>query len=103
MNSNAVNINEIAALLRPFVELDPQRLEQISIYIDLLLKWNSRVNLTAVRRPEEMVQRHFGESFFAAARLLRRESEESIIDLGSGAGFPGLPIAMFAPQAEVTL
>ena len=94
---------QIAALLRPFIELDAGLLEQISIYIDLLLKWNSRVNLTAVRRPEEIVQRHFGESFFVAARLLSPQAEEWIIDLGSGAGFPGIPLAMFAPRATVTL
>ena len=94
---------QIAALLRPFIELDAKLLEQISIYIDLLLKWNSRVNLTAVRRAEDIVQRHFGESFFVAARMLSPQAGESIIDLGSGAGFPGIPLAMFAPRATVTL
>jgi 16S rRNA (guanine527-N7)-methyltransferase len=98
-----MNRNEIAALLRPFVELQPRQLDDISMYIDLLLKWNSRVNLTAVRKPEEMVQRHFGESFFVAARLLQPDDATSAIDLGSGAGFPGIPLAMFAPQARVTL
>src|SRR5215471_5708279 len=98
-----VNTSEIAALLRPFAGLDRKRLEQTSIYIDLILKWNSRVNLTAVRRREEIVMRHFGESFFVADRLLRPDTEESVIDLGSGSGFPGIPLAIFAPKAKVTL
>lgn len=73
------------------------------MYIDILRKWNARVNLTAIREEEEIVTRHFGESFFAAAHLLALDSTLSVIDLGSGAGFPGLPIAIYAPQAKVTL
>lgn len=95
--------HQLANLLRPFVKLDEQRLSQTSTYINLILKWNSRVNLTAVRRPEEIVTRHFGESFFVAARLLPSAESQSVIDLGSGAGFPGIPLAMLAPQAQVTL
>ncbi|HET9283452.1 MAG TPA: 16S rRNA (guanine(527)-N(7))-methyltransferase RsmG [Candidatus Angelobacter sp.] len=72
------------------------------MYIDLLLKWNARINLTAVRDPEEMVTRHFGESFFTAG-ILRPYSPVSLIDLGSGAGFPGVPLAMLLPEAKVTL
>jgi 16S rRNA (guanine527-N7)-methyltransferase len=98
-----VNTAEIAALLRPWAKLEQKQLQQILIYIDLILQWNARVNLTAVRRPEDIVARHFGESFFVAAQLLRPEAQESVIDLGSGAGFPGIPLAMFAPQAQVTL
>ena len=96
-------IGEISGLLRPFVELSKKQLADILIYINLLLKWNSRVNLTAVRSPKEIVRRHFGESFFAARYLLSGHDATTVIDLGSGAGFPGLPIAMFAPQTQVTL
>lgn len=92
----------IAGLLLPFAELSPEQLRQTSTYIDLLVKWNAKVNLTAVRTPEEIVTRHFGESFFAAARLLPQPGE-TVIDLGSGAGFPGLPLAILAPAAQVTL
>jgi 16S rRNA (guanine527-N7)-methyltransferase len=98
----------IAQLLEPYISLDEMRLRAISKYIDLLLKWNARVNLTAVRAPEEIVQRHFGESFFAANYLLSQSSRkkrpiENVIDLGSGAGFPGAPFAMLAPDVQVTL
>lgn len=99
-----MDIAAIAQLLEPFITLDETRLRAISKYIDLLLKWNARMNLTAIRMPEEMVQRHFGESFFAANYLLsQRLLEKSVIDLGSGAGFPGVPFAMLAPDVQVTL
>lgn len=79
------------------------RLRAISTYIDLLLKWNARINLTAIREPAEIVQRHFGESFFAAKYLLAQNWVETAIDLGSGAGFPGVPFAILAPDVQVTL
>jgi len=93
----------IAHLLEPFIELDETRLRAISTYIDLLLKWNARINLTAIREPGEIVQRHFGESLFAARHLLEQKLPETAIDLGSGAGFPGVPFALLAPEVHVTL
>ena len=99
----AVDTANIARLLEPFIHLDEQRLFAISKYIDLLLKWNARINLTAVRAPEEMVQRHFGESLFAARQLLAEGAVERAIDLGSGAGFPGVPLALLAFDTTVTL
>src|SRR5438067_8270353 len=100
----------IAAALAPFTtNLSPHQLQQISTYLDLLLKWNARINLTSVRDPQEILTRHFGESFFLAHQLfsddpMNRSSDEPIIfDLGSGAGFPGLPLAIYAPYARITL
>lgn len=95
--------HQLAILLQPFVALDESHLGKTLIYINLLLKWNSRVNLTAVRQPEDIVTRHFGESFFVAGHLLAADESRSVIDLGSGAGFPGIPIAMLHPQSRVTL
>lgn len=93
----------IAQLLEPYIQLDESRLSAISKYIDILTKWNARMNLTAIREPQEMVQRHFGESFFAANYLLAQKPVSSAIDLGSGAGFPGVPLAILAPEVQVTL
>jgi len=75
----------------------------VAQHLDLLVKWNAKTNLTAVRAPEEMVTRHFGESFFSAARLLAGEVPQVAFDLGSGAGFPGVPLAIYAPDVRVTL
>jgi 16S rRNA (guanine527-N7)-methyltransferase len=98
-----VDTVRIAQLLQPFIQLDEMRLAAISKYIDLLIKWNARINLTAIRAPEEIVQRHFGESLFAASHVLAEKPVKTAIDLGSGAGFPGVPFALLAPEVEVTL
>src|SRR6202043_4209667 len=58
--------------------LSPTQLRHISTYIDLLLRWNARINLTAVREPEEIVTRHFGESIFAARHLFPEERSTGI-------------------------
>lgn len=86
--------------------LDSGQLSNISTYIDVLLRWNSRINLTAVRDPEQIVRRHFGESLFAARILfpdVHGQSFVRVIDVGSGAGFPGIPIKLWCPPASVTL
>ena len=104
----------IAELLAPFLgddALNPAQLDQISIYIDLLLRWNARVNLTAIREPDEIVTRHFGESLFAARHLFSarnqppqaRTKQPRLVDLGSGAGFPGLPLKLWSPNTPATL
>ncbi len=111
---------KIAELLEPF--LGPQDLgtntkdlfERISTYIDILLRWNARINLTAIRDPEEIVTRHFGESLFAAHHLFPKhagtdafvrpaEQSSAVADLGSGAGFPGIPIKLWAPEISLAL
>ena len=138
----------IAALLEPFLEpsLPPSQLDQISTYIDLLLRWNARINLTAIRHPEEIVTRHFGESLFLARHLFPADAQDSaslqtpegapskahlgagvrgstgysvlgtdhqplitdhctprVLDIGSGAGFPALPLKIWAPHIHLTL
>src|ERR1041384_6900386 len=94
----------IAELLQPFAgELAPEHLRQISTYIDILLKWNQKTNLTAVRDPEQVVLRHFGESLFAAKTLLAPDAALAVIDVGSVAGFPGLPLKLWAPRITLTL
>jgi 16S rRNA (guanine527-N7)-methyltransferase len=111
-----MNPTRIAELLEPFLgTADDQRLtandlQNISTHIDLLLHWNARINLTAIRHEDEIVTRHFGESLFAARHLFpdrqcRREPPRScsLIDIGSGAGFPGLPIKIWAPDLDLTL
>ena len=99
----------IAALLVPYTKLNEQGaalsetlLSQISAYLDLLIRWNDRTNLTALRSPEEIITRHFGESLFAAQQI-SPTGKSTLADVGSGAGFPGLPIKLWAPQLHVTL
>src|SRR5271155_3941881 len=111
-----MNPARIVELLEPFLgTADDQRLtsnhlQKISTHIDLLLHCNTGINLTAIRHEDEIVTRHFGESLFAARHLFpdrqcRREPPRScsLIDIGSGAGFPGLPIKIWAPDLDLTL
>lgn len=124
----------IAALLHPFLErtLPEVSLQQISTYINLLLRWNARINLTAVRDSDQIVTRHFGESLFLARHLFPsatsvgrtllsakpsqpsndrvpyparslKGGEVRVLDIGSGAGFPGLPLKIWAPAISLTL
>jgi len=83
---------------------------QLHTHLEMLLRWNARTNLTAVREPEQIVTRHFGESLFAAQLLrdagaLASTGAEplTLADIGSGAGFPGLPIKLLAPHVRLTL
>ncbi len=96
------------ALLSPFlgdVTLSPTQFHQLKNYLDLLLRWNARMNLTAIRDPDQIVTRHFGESLFTARHLYPQLGTQNseLVDLGSGAGFPGLPIKIWAPDLHVTL
>lgn len=75
--------------------------EKFSRYYRLLEQWNSRLNLTAIRDPEEALRRHFVECIFCAQNL--PENIETLLDYGSGAGFPGIPIALCRPEIRVTL
>jgi 16S rRNA (guanine527-N7)-methyltransferase len=147
----------ISALLEPYLQrpLSPSQLKQISEYIALLLRWNARINLTAIRNEEEIVSRHFGESLFLARHLFPDSSNAShpetrchpersdrfaereaaaepkdpymfsasatsgevasapvrpqqvlsprVIDIGSGAGFPAIPLKIWAPEIHLTL
>jgi 16S rRNA (guanine527-N7)-methyltransferase len=104
---NPLNLERIKQQLAPFVEpasVTDSAVSAIRTYIGLLLKWNAKLNLTAIRDPEEIITRHFGESLFAARQLFPTgDSRESVIDLGSGAGFPGLPIKLWSPDIDLTL
>ncbi len=75
------------------------------MYIDLLQRWNARINLTAIRNEEEIVTRHFGESLFLARHMFPPGgiNGSRVLDIGSGAGFPALPIKIWAPQIQLTL
>jgi 16S rRNA (guanine527-N7)-methyltransferase len=92
---------QIRELLQPFgIRLNAQQIAQIDTYLELLMRWNKKINLTAIRTPEECVTRHFGESFLIA----RYEPLEGrLLDIGSGAGFPGLAIKIVFPDLDVTL
>jgi 16S rRNA (guanine527-N7)-methyltransferase len=93
--------DQVASLLAPFeLRLTSEQHGILLIYLDLLLKWNRKINLTAIRDPAECVTRHFGESLYLARWV---ELRGDLLDIGSGAGFPGLALKVAFPALRVTL
>ncbi len=87
----------------PFeIELDEVAIERFDAYAQLLVEWNKKMNLTGITEPQAMVTRHFADSlsFFLAAKP---RQGASLIDVGSGAGFPGMPIKIVRPDMAITL
>lgn len=82
------------------VETTPQAFDKMVSHYQLLEKWNRGLNLTRISTPLEAARRHFGESLLLAHAV---GSCESVADIGSGGGFPGLPIAAANPALAVTL
>ena len=81
--------------------LDPAMLIRFQDYLSLLHRWNARVNLTAIRDEDGILSRHFVESIACAGAL--PHGIATLLDFGSGAGFPGIPIALCRPEIAVTL
>jgi 16S rRNA (guanine527-N7)-methyltransferase len=83
------------------VHLNDTQVSLIQRYMAMLLKWNEKLNLTAIRDPLEILNRHFCESMFAGGAL--RMEKGRLADIGTGAGFPGIPLKIFQPQLELFL
>lgn len=92
----------IRSEMAPFgVNVSDDQARQIALYVKTLLFWNQRINLTSVTDPREVLQRHFGESMFGAKFL--ESTGGTLLDVGSGAGFPGLPLKILCPSLHVKL
>lgn len=83
------------------IKLSAQQANLLSCHYRMLMQWNQKMNLSAIRDPEQVVRRHFGESLFLAKSL--SEAAGTLVDVGSGAGFPGVPVAVYRPNLHVTL
>ena len=92
----------IQSWIAPFhAALTDTQLEQVQKYVALLLLWNQKISLTSIENPQELVSRHFGESFFGAKFIENPACR--LADLGSGAGFPGLALKIALPELQVSL
>jgi len=84
------------------VYLSESQLNAFSVYSDMLLTWNQRMNLTAIVEPDEIVVRHFLDSL-SCFLVLGRDVTGRLVDIGTGAGLPGLALKIAAPQLDLTL
>jgi 16S rRNA (guanine527-N7)-methyltransferase len=107
--SESIFADLLRARLAGIVELSSAQIELLQRHYGLLVKWNQTLNLTRIENLEEAVERHYAEALFLAsflpAHLASHLGNEPsrIADIGSGGGFPGLPVAVFRPDCSVTL
>ena len=103
MNPDQAFANRLNALLRSAAlpELDVDLCGKFQVYLDLLVRWNTRTNLTAIRSEDGIIARHFVESIQCVHHL--PPEIQTLLDYGSGGGFPGLPIALCRGEINVTL
>lgn len=82
------------------IMLDDKQIEQFYKYMELLLEWNEKINLTAITDPKEIILKHFIDSLTIEKQI---KQGEKLIDVGTGAGFPGIPLKIVRPDVEITL
>ncbi len=82
------------------IELQRKQIEKFYKYMNLLLEWNEKINLTAITEPEEVILKHFVDSLTISKYI---EKGSKLVDMGTGAGFPGIPLKILREDIEITL
>ncbi|MCI8648622.1 MAG: 16S rRNA (guanine(527)-N(7))-methyltransferase RsmG [Anaerotruncus sp.] len=84
------------------ISLSEQQLQQFDQYAQILVSWNEKINLTAITKPEEIVVKHFIDSLLLL-KAVQLEQNAAVIDVGTGAGFPAVPVKIARPDLQITL
>ena len=105
MNSMQMQFQELLAQIDQSLVLSEVQLHQLHLYYENILEWNSRMNLTTITEENEVYTKHFLDSYSIFISVPREtiSTGSSIIDVGSGAGFPGIPLAIALPETNITL
>lgn len=82
------------------IEISDNQIEKFDKYMRLLLEWNEKINLTAIVEPDEVKIKHFLDSLTVLKYI---HDDDKVIDIGTGAGFPGIPLKIMKPDAKITL
>lgn len=82
------------------ISLSDQQKQQFQTYMEMLIDWNTRMNLTAITNPDEIYEKHFLDSLLPSFHI---EMKGSLCDIGAGAGFPSIPLKIVYPELDVTI
>lgn len=84
------------------VEVDRKKIDQFNQFYDLIVEWNNVMNLTAITDYKDVVEKHFLDSL-SIERILKLDDIKAVMDVGTGAGFPGMPLKIIYPELKITL
>ena len=90
----------VEKLLKINIQIQNEQIEQLYNYMNLLIEWNEKINLTAITEPNEIILKHFVDSLTISKYI---NKNEKIADIGTGAGFPGIPLKILNPDNEIVL
>jgi len=82
------------------IDVSEQQAQLMSLHAKELMLWNKKINLTAIKQPMQIVEKHFIDCLAASFFI---KNEKSILDMGSGGGFPGIPLKIMNPDLEIVL
>ncbi len=96
------NLEFIESLRKLNIEVDEEKLNQLKRYYELLIEWNEKINLTAIVEEKEVYLKHFYDSL-TITKVIDLNSVQTLADVGTGAGFPGIVLKIFFPEIHITL
>lgn len=100
MDFNSFRISLLEKLKKINVDITEEQTEKLYKYMQLLIEWNEKINLTAIIEPEDIILKHFVDSLTISKEIFENSK---VADIGTGAGFPGIPLKIVNPKSEIVL